>query len=553
MIRHSLAFLVIMLLLTGAVPVRADANLQAMLAAPAIQSGEAVLDRAALAAVYTPRNFAPIWTKRGQVDALLTTFNQATIHGLNPADYHVQEITAALGGDKLMLDLLLTDALMRYVSDVRVGRVSPRAIKGERFTPTQKIDLVAAIAAAAQAPDLPAHLATLPPQSAVYQGLVQALAVLRAQAVLGDWPRINDGRKIEPGNTSPRVPQLRARLGASGELGQAELADSQVYDEALVQAVKAYQARSGLEPDGVVGRATIAMLNVPLAQRIDQIRANMERLRWQADDLGQRYVYVNIPAYQLVAVSNGQVDLNMRVVVGRPKRSTPSFADAIRIVEFNPDWHVPPTIAREDVLPGLIENPNWALEKKNVRIYQAGVEVDPHTVDWTTADIRDYRLRAEPGPRNPLGTVKFLFPNRFDVYLHDTNERDLFEKDVRAISSGCVRIEDPAAFANWLLGPDRPDWSDERRTKILDSRRQTRLNMNAPVPVYLAYITAWQGDDGRPVFRDDIYGQDAVLIAALQQADAKSRRLVASMVRGSGQNTVEPTDVPAEELQKAAP
>jgi murein L,D-transpeptidase YcbB/YkuD len=215
---------------------------------------------------------------------------------------------------------------------------------------------------------------------------------------------------------------------------------------------------------------------------------------------------------------------------------------------------LPPTIAREDVWTKLIDNPGYALEHKNVRIYQAGVEVDPYSVDWRNADIRDYRLRAEPGPRNPLGTVKFLFPNRFDVYLHDTNERDLFSKDVRALSSGCIRIADPAAMANWLLSADIPDkWSEERRVNILESKKQTRLILKTPVPVYLVYITAWQSADGRPVFRDDIYGQDALLIKALAEQDAKSRRFVATMVRANSDAPPSEPNASPDELQKAAP
>ncbi len=528
------------------------ATMQEVLAAPAVTVGALVLDRAALNAVYTQTNYALLWGDARRRQVALSTLEAADAHGLVPSDYHVSEITAEQNPQQL--DLLLTDALMRYASDVRVGRVSPRQVKGERFSPSQKIDPVAVVLEAAKASDLKGYLEGLPPQSPVYRGLQMALAKLRSWEAQGEWPKISEGSKLEPGKSSPRVVQLRKRLAATGELAEAVNDDSPLYDDKLAQAVRLYQDRSGLEPDGVVGRATVAALNVPLSRRIAQVKANMERLRWQPAQLGSRYVFVNIPAYQLVAVADGKVQLNMKVIVGRPKRPSPVFADLIRMVEFNPDWHVPPTIAREDVLPHLIEDPNYALEHKNVRIYQAGVEVDPHTVDWTTANIRDYRLRAEPGPRNPLGTVKFLFPNRFDVYLHDTNERELFRKDVRAISSGCIRVADPAALTNWLLTADRKDWSEAKRTKILDSRKQTRLILNTPVPVYLSYITAWMGAGAQPVFRDDIYNQDGALIAALAAVEAKSRRAVATMVRaGDGSAPVNEASVPAEELQKAAP
>lgn len=544
--------LALLMVLAGAVSAQANTALQVALAVPAVQIDDQVLDRAALDAVYAQRQFTPLWPKAETATLITEVLAASGQHGLNPADYHVDAIKARLEKGGLELDLLLTDGLMRYVSDVRGGRVSPRQLKGFRYVSVEAFDPVAVVLAAAAAPDLGVYLEGVPPKSAVYRGLVEALAKLREIEAAGGWSAIADGRKIEPGNVSPRVADLRKRLAASGELGEAQLNDSTKYDQALVQAVKAYQHRNGLEDDGVVGRGTLGMLNIPVGYRIQQVIANMERLRWQPDDLGERYVYVNIPAYQLVAASHGEINLSMKVIVGRTQRPTPVFSDNIRMVEFNPDWHVPPTIAREDVLPHLLENPLYALEHKNVRMYQNGVEIDPTTVDWSTANIRSYRLRAPPGPQNPLGTVKFLFPNRFDVYLHDTSEPNLFVKTERAISSGCVRVSDPAALANWLLGPDQERWSNERREKILESLRQTRLIMKTPVPVYLSYITAWLGENGQPVFRPDIYKLDDELIAAIASAASKPRRLAVSMVRAASASPVDPT-LADKDVPQAAP
>lgn len=543
-------FLLAALLLAG--PALADEALKAALAQPAVEVEQRVLDRAALEAVYAPRHYDLLWTDSAKAEAVFKTLAAAAQQGLNPADYHVEAIAARLPARGQELDLLLTDALMRYAVDVRVGRVSPRQVKGFRYNRPQVLDPVAVVNAALAAPDLPAYLAALLPRSPVYQGLVQVLAKLRLLEATGGWPTLSDGRKLEPGDVSSRIIELRKRLAATGELGDAQLVEDRTYDSALVAAVKAWQGRNGLDPDGVVGRGTRAMLNVPVEYRIRQAIANMERLRWQPDDLGTRYVYVNVPAYHLIAASNGQVNLSMKVVVGRPARATPIFSDNIRMVEFNPDWHVPPTIAREDVLPHLRENPYYALEVKNVRMYRNGAEVDPATVDWSTANIRDYRLRAPPGPRNPLGTVKFLFPNRFDVYLHDTSEPRLFVKSERALSSGCVRVADPAGLANWLLGPDQASWSEERRTRILASERQTRLIMKTPVPVYLAYITAWLGQNQLPAFRPDIYELDGELMKAIDDVAAKPRRMVATMARANAGAQIDPTvnDGP---VQVAAP
>lgn len=543
------------LLATGAVA-KADPVLQGILAAPSVRVDDEVLDRPALAAAYEGRNFEPLWLgASGRVEKILDTLEKSALHGLNPADYHVAAIKARFGNSdpsqRLVLDLMLTDGLMRYASDVRAGRVSPRQVRGEQYTRSQVVDAVAAVLVVAASPDVGAALAALPPRSPVYQGLVIALAKLHELEAQGGWGTIPDGRKLEPGDSSPRVAALRKRLAATGELGDAA-AEGETYDSKLEEAVKAYQIRIGMEADGVAGRGTLAMLNISVTERIRQVIANMERMRWQADDLGVRYVLVNVPAYQLVAVSNGHVDLNMKVVVGRPARPTPVFSDTIRFVEFNPDWSVPSTIAREDIQPHLISNPLYALEHKNVRMYKDGVEIDPTTIDWRHTSVRQFRLTAPPGPRNPLGTVKFLFPNRFDVYLHDTSEPRLFAKTERAFSSGCVRVSDPAALSNWLLS-DKPNWSDEKRQSILDSRRQTRLNMENPVPVYITYITAWLGEDGRPVFRTDIYNRDAALAAAIDKAGDSPRRLAVSMSRANpSEPSVDPTAV-AGQVTLAAP
>lgn len=555
---HLFGFLALFVLAFASMA-KAEPVLQSVLAAPSLQVDGEVLDRSALMAAYEGRNFDPLWLENGAIGArarlVLETLEKSPRHGLVSADYHVEALKARMErqehADLIVLDLMLTDGLMRYANDVRAGRVSPRQVPGEQYTRAQAIDAVASVVQAASAVDLSVALAALPPKSPVYQGLVIALEKLREMDAKGGWPTIPEGRKLEPDDHSSRVVALRQRLAATGELGEAAV-EGETYDDKLVAAVKGYQSRNGLDADGVVGRGTLAMLNIPVSGRISQVIANMERVRWQPDDMGARHVLVNIPAYQLVAVSQGRVDLNMKVVVGRPARATPIFSDMIRFVEFNPDWSVPSTIAKEDIQPHLVSNPLYALEHKNVRMYQDGVEVDPTTIDWRHTSVRQFRLTAPPGPRNPLGTVKFLFPNRFDVYLHDTSEPHLFAKTERAFSSGCVRVSEPAALANWLLA-DKENWSDERRVSILESLRKTRLNMENPVPVFITYITAWLGEGGQPVFRADIYNRDAALSAAIAKAEQTPRRLSVSMSRANvAQPAIDPAAV-AGEVSIAAP
>jgi len=543
-----------------AAPLRAEPVLQAVMSAPTLRVEQNILDRAALEAVYAPRNFDPIWLKDKKLapsaEAVLATLSEAAQHGLVVKDYHVDEINARLKSEewseKVVLDLLITDGFMRYVADLKVGRVSPRQLKGEKYQRQQMVDPAEIVSQTLAAPDTKAYLASLPPASPVYHGLVKVLATLRAQQAAGGWPQLPDGPKLESGKSSDRIVKLRQRLAASGELGQAA-PEGRLYDPALVAAVKAFQIRHGLEADGVIGRNTRNVFNETVETRINQVLANMERLRWQPPQFGERYIIVNVPAFELTAFDNGQPALHMSTITGRPARKTPIFSDNIRYLEFNPNWHVPPTIVKEDILPHLREDPTYALEHKNVRIYQDGVEIDPTTVDWKHVGVHDYRMRAPPGPRNPLGTVKFMFPNPFDVYLHDTSEPNLFKEDVRALSSGCVRVADPAALTNWILST-KTGWSDEKRLKILESGKQTRVELPAPVPVYLIYVTAWLGADALPVFRSDIYSYDSELAAAINDVESKPRRLITSMVRGSsGQPQLDPIVNPKEPVEKAEP
>jgi murein L,D-transpeptidase YcbB/YkuD len=530
---------------------KADKALETILQAPVVRVGDSVLDRAALNAFYLSRKFDRAWDEKAK--AVLDVLSAASAQGLNPHDYHVDEISSRLNekdqAGRAVLDLLISDSLMRYVADVHVGRVSPRQLAGERFRKQQSIDPVAAVAEAAVATDVTAYLNSILPRSAEYQGLVALLAMLRA---MPDWPQIADGPRLEKGREATRVGQLRARLAATGELGEAAPTGKK-FDAALEAALKVYQQGAGLHADGVAGKETMNTLNVTRSARIQQVLANMERMRWLPPDLGARSIVVNVPGFELTAYEAGQPVFQMATIVGRDERRTPIFSDNIQYLEFNPVWHVPPTIVREDILPHMAENPFYAKEHKNVSIYHDGVEVDPLTVDWARVDVRTYRMRAPPGPQNPLGTVKFMFPNRFSVYLHDTSERDKFAKDMRALSSGCVRVSDPAKLTNWLLA-DKDGWNEAKRLEIMALEKQRRIDMKTPVPVHLIYLTAWLRADGKPAFRRDIYNFDMELAGALTAASAQPRPMAVSMIRGSlGRPQIDPVNDPNEKVEVAAP
>ncbi|MCA9770794.1 MAG: L,D-transpeptidase family protein, partial [Myxococcales bacterium] len=275
-----------------------------------------------------------------------------------------------------------------------------------------------------------------------------------------------------------------------------------------------------LEADGVAGRETLAALNVPAAERVRGLLVNLERWRWLPQELGERHVMVNIAGFHLDLVDGGRSVLDMKVIVGRSYRRTPVFSDRIRYLVFNPQWEVPRKLALQDVLPRVREDTAY-LEHKGFRVLEGwGADervVDPATVDWASLgpDHWPYRFRQKPGPTNSLGVVKFMFPNKFDVYLHDTPAKDLFASSKRSFSSGCIRVERALDLAEALLKDD-PGWTRERIDATVGAERERTVALRAPVPVHLQYWTAWADEDGSIEFREDLYRRDARVAKALR-------------------------------------
>jgi murein L,D-transpeptidase YcbB/YkuD len=296
-------------------------------------------------------------------------------------------------------------------------------------------------------------------------------------------------------------------------------ADDTVFDAALEQGLRGFQERHGLDADGTVGASTLAALNVPVEDRIRQIELNMERWRWLPQTLGERYIMVNIPNFHLDVVEHGQALLGMRVVVGRPTRRTPSFSAEMTHLVLNPHWYVPPTIAIQDKLPLLRRDPGY-LSRQNFKLFRHGeggaTRIDPRAVDWSSVSARNfpYQLRQDPGPRNALGRVKFMLPNPHHVYLHDTPARELFAKNERAFSSGCIRLENPMELADYLLQDDS-QWAQRRRVAGGKRGAEQVVLLPTSVPVHLMYWTAWTSASGVVHFRKDIYERDQALDKAL--------------------------------------
>ncbi|WP_145987909.1 L,D-transpeptidase family protein [Sulfurivermis fontis] len=480
---------------------------------------------------YWQRGFRPAWFDRDgifiEAGELLHVLRQAEAEGLPVGDYPIAAIEQRLFGpiDDIQhlaqLDLLLTDAFLHYSLNVYSGRIDPRRAGSDWFIPYVPLDPAALLPQVLAQRNLAAVLAGLPPQYEGYRRLRLALQQYRAVAAQGGWPEVAGGEILRFGAREPRVAQLRRRLWLSGDLAAAEAAEPELYDNTVRRAVRRFQRRHGLQADGSVGDATLAALNVPVEQRILQIAANMDRWRWLPRQMEPRHILVNMAGYDLQLVEDGQVVLDMRVIVGRDYRQTPVFTSTMTSLVLNPYWYVPRTIFRDDILPRLRRDPGY-LQRAGMRLFSSldgnGSQVDAAAIDWerVDGDRFPYSLRQDPGPHNALGRIKFLLPNRYGIFLHDTPDRSLFNLPARAFSSGCIRLEDPVELARRLLA-DEARWSRARLEEAIAAGKPLGLTLPAPVPVYLVYWTAWVDGEGALHLRDDIYGRDARLLELWQQ------------------------------------
>jgi murein L,D-transpeptidase YcbB/YkuD len=488
-------------------------------AGPTLQVAGKPVEIEVVRTFYQQRENQPMWvdgagtSARGH--ALLRAFQNAARDGLDPANYDPGPFVLEAGSAEQLAaaELALSATLVRYASDLRGGRALPTKIeRDQRISP---LDPVQILTAAADAPDPTAFVDSLAPADSIYLGLRQTLAHHLALAAAGDWPQLPDGPILGPGSTDPRVGTLRLRLQLTGDLAAEVQGHPQSrYDDDVRQAVRRFQERHGLRANGVVDEQTGALLNIPVQDRIRQILANLERARWLPDDLGDPYVLVNLADFDLRVVEGGRDVIRMRVVIGEPETITPVFSDKISYIEINPYWNVPRSIAVKEMLRVLRRNPG-ALRAQNIRLLApGGEEIDPASVNWSAVNANNfnYRLRQDPGARNALGRIKFMFPNPYGVYLHDTPSRALFRRQVRAFSHGCIRIEKPIELATFLLRGDE-GWARIQRTIAQGKNRA--IVLKNPVPVHLVYLTAWLDREGKMQFRDDHYNLDAPLVAAL--------------------------------------
>jgi L,D-transpeptidase YcbB len=479
------------------------------------------------------------WIQNGkaspQAVSMILLFQQAALKGLNPEDYDASRWDARLAKlqptapkpsdtDLAHIDLALTVCAMRYLSDLRTGRVNPQHFKFGLTVGTAKYDLADELRTQIlPASDIPAVIAKVEPPYDGYRRAEVALLIYTKMAAAGDTALIPVPQKgVRPGNSFAAMPQLVARLRQLGDLpSNAGVPDnSTVYEGAVVNAVKHFQRRHGLDIDGVLGKGTVTQLNVPLKTRVQQLDLTLERYRWIPPDFPEPPIIVNIPEFRLRTMRRQPAGyLTMKVVVGKAMRTqTPVFAQNMKYVIFRPYWLVPTSILRNETIPKTRRDPYY-LADNGFEVVDGSGNVVPSSPasDELLDGLRSgsLRVRQKPGPKNALGLVKFIFPNQYNVYLHSTPEPELFSRSRRDFSHGCIRVEKPADLAAWVLR-DKPEWTMD---KILSAMKtgpdNVQVNLDKPIPVLILYSTAVVEPDGEVRFFDDIYGYDKSLTKVL--------------------------------------
>jgi murein L,D-transpeptidase YcbB/YkuD len=475
-------------------------------------SAISAIERQNIISFYLSQNNKPVWTEAGMIKPqyakLFEQSNYLSQHGIKE-NYYKNLIPNQLS-DSFTYDIYLTHSLIKTIEGIKGGILRQTLHDNNIVIDSKAINTVYMLQKLSSSLTPEKILASFTPETTYYSGLMQALQNLRIQQAAGGWQRVY-AAGLKVGQAHDGVVNLKKRLQQSGDY---ELQDmSNRFDKNLLNALQRFQARHGIKPTTFVDNLTLATLNVPIDIRIDQIRLNLERARWINWKNASKELLVNIPDYQLSIFENGKVIKKMRVIVGRKDRASPVFSDQMTYIEFNPYWNVPRSIATKDLLPKFKANRSVA---SGFKIYLKDQPINGAKINWSQYNATNFpfRIVQDPSKRNSLGTVKFMFPNQFSVYLHDTPHRELFAQHTRTQSSGCVRVEDPKWLAHYLL-------SNKMTTAQIDqtfaSGKNKQVGLPVSVPVHLAYFTAWQDEVGQIQFRDDIYNHDKNLIVLMRK------------------------------------
>ena len=521
--------------------------------------------------LYEERNYVPLWIENGgpssQAYEMIEIIRNSDNEALDPDYYNISEIESILkrieqdrnSGDSYdaldlaELELLLSNSFLTYTHDLHYGRVRAEQINLELLSGERPVNLSKLLVTAVETDQVQETLEGLLPKYPMYAMLRISLKEYREIAAKGGWQPVAYGNKFKKGARGQRVLALSKRLKVTGEL-DSSIPGSEVFDDSLDQAVRKYQQRNGLYVDGVVGISTIEALNVPVEERISQIELTMERWRLLPQYLGNRYILVNIANYHLYGIENNNDTINMRIVVGKPQWNTPMFSEEMTHLIINPYWNIPPSIFKDDIAPKIMEDSEY-MSKQNMdamglkapeKIVVEEAEVVEVVENVEATEVTDgdntgetelseveiqnkkaqeeyiskvlsgkYRLRQNPGPGNPLGRIKFLFPNKHSVYLHDTPNRGFFKKAQRNFSHGCIRVEKPLELAEFVLSSN-PSWTQNTIQSSINKMKTKTVHLAESITVYVLYFTTWVDNEGTVNFHKDIYGLDKTLYNALR-------------------------------------
>lgn len=495
---------------------------------------------------YGERSFQPAWIRDGRISEIAYEMRyeigQSKFDGLNPSDYHFEVLNEyfskfeaakkqgkSLSNPELAaVDVLLTDAFIMLGSHLSLGKLDPENLKTDWniLRNATELSLDMRLNEALGGAGIRKTLQTLYPSFIIYRKMRDGLRELYDDVERFDkrpfaqWKPLNTEKSIKPDESSPMMSEIRKRLYFWGYVDAYETVEDKVYDAELAEGIKKLQRRHGMEPDGVIGQGTIQALNQTPEMLIRTAAVNLERLRWLPDTLkDSELILVNTANFQLDFLHNRDTVFTSKVIVGKSYHATPQFSAEMSYIVFSPTWTVPTSITRTEIIPAVKKNRNYLASKNMKLLNSSGGVVNPASIDWAKVNPKTfpYTVRQEPGESNALGLAKFMFPNKHSVYIHDTPSRSLFEREDRALSHGCIRIQRPFDFAKFLLSHD-PTWTDERIQQSMRQSKEVTVKLNRKIPVAIIYMTYWANGGGEMFFRKDIYGRDAEIAKALKES-----------------------------------
>ena len=478
---------------------------------------------------YANRDFEPAWNDRKNIEDLMESIESAYDEGLDPNDYHYKRLKALLAKkeagvltnpEMADLDILLTDATILYASHLLEGKLEQSSLRKtwdvEKNARPENIDSLLTVTLHNRR--LKPALQSMKPAHYMYTLLKLNLKELRGKAEEGGWPKVSGGDKLEKDMDDPRVLEIRRFLRATGDLDHSASIDQTLFDEELEEGVKRFQQSHGLSPDGVIGKGTFEQMQVPIEKRIESIVINLERLRWIFHQPDEDFLIVNIAGFRVKRFTNRQEVFNSRAIVGKYHHETPIFKGQMKYIVINPTWTLPYSIATNETLPKLKKDPGYLAAKHMEVLGRNGQVLNPSTIDWNKYSRGNFPfvIRQKAGPWNALGEVKFMFPNKYAVYLHDTPSRGLFDRQERAFSHGCIRTEDKWGLLMSLMD-DPQTWNMDRINEILESGETTTIDLPEPINIYLVYLTAVADRENNLHFFKDVYKRDDAVARELKK------------------------------------